>query len=203
MGKTKTAFVAGVEEKLSGKELYEKRKKAKEEKAKKRKTRLKVRSKKYKDSKSKVDPVKLYKLDYAVALLKEISYSKFDSTVELHLVVRKDNLSANITLPHSTGKVKRVEVAGDETIKKLKDGRIDFDVLLATGDMMPKLVPFAKLLGPRGLMPNPKNGTLIKNEKEISKFSANSITLKTEKSAPIIHTTVGKLSMQKKELDEI
>ena len=240
MGKTKTAFVAGVEEKLSGKELYEKRKKAKEEKAtkvhipglkggqrvvavqsdlppeselhseqtsgneeaKKRKTRLKVRSKKYKDSKSKVDPARLYKLDDAVALLKEISYSKFDSTVELHLVVRKDNLSANITLPHSTGKVKRVEVAGDETIKKLKDGRIDFDVLLATGDMMPKLVPFAKLLGPRGLMPNPKNWTLIKNEKEISKFSANSITLKTEKSAPIIHTTVGKLSMQKKELDE-
>lgn len=239
MGKTKTAFITEAEEKqLSGKEVYEKRKKAKEdlaaqagkqkihisglkggqrvvaiesepieqvekvEKAEKLRKGPKKRSKKYSESKSKVNTTKLYKIAEAVKLLKDISYTKFDSTVEIHLVVKKDNLTANLTLPHSTGKTKKIELASSDTIKKLQIGKVDFDVLLATPEMMPKLVPFAKLLGPKGLYPNPKNGTFIKSEKDVSKFSANSITLKTEKSAPIIHTTVGKLSMQKKELDE-
>lgn len=159
-----------------------------------------VRGKKYNDARAKVDKTKLYPLSDAVKLVKETSYSAFDGTVEMHLVVKKYGLSVNVELPHSAGKKQKVEVADDNTIKKLKKGKIDFDVLLATPDMMPKLIPFAKFLGPKGLMPNPKNGTLIKDTKDAKKFSANSQTLKTEKKAPIIHTTVGKVSQKESEL---
>jgi len=99
-------------------------------------------------------------------------------------------------------KAKRIEVADAKTLDKLKSGKVDFDVLLATADMMPKLVPFARLLGPKGLMPNPKNGTLIKSAKDAEKFSGNTMTIKTEKSAPLIHTTIGKVSQDEKELEE-
>ena len=68
--------------------------------------------------------------------------------------------------------------------------------------MMPKLLPFARLLGPRGLMPNPKAGTLIKDKKSVNKFSGNSLVIKTEKSRPIIHTSVGKVSQKDSELKE-
>lgn len=161
-----------------------------------------VRSKKYQEAKAKIDKAKVYGLTEAVTLVKDTSYSKFDGSVELHLTVKKDSLSVQVTLPHSTGKTKRVEVANEDTLKKLKDGKVDFDVLLATAEMMPKLVGFAKLLGPRGLMPNPKNGTLIKKESDAKNFSADKITLKTEKKAPIVHTVVGKVSQKESELVE-
>jgi large subunit ribosomal protein L1 len=118
------------------------------------------------------------------------------------MLVKKEGLSTSVTLPHSTGKSKKIELANDATIAKLKEGKVEFDVLLATAEMMPKLVPFARLLGPRGLMPNPKNGTLIKNEKDAGKFAADAMTVKTEKKQPVIHTSVGKVSMGEKDLDE-
>ncbi len=235
MGKTKTVIVGGLpEETVSGKEAYEKRKKAKEEKAKKvqieglglkggeriklvtgevptqvatpeveiqkPKKKKRVRSKKYLSALSKVDKKKLYPLPEAVKLLKEISYSKFDGSIELHIVVKKTGISANVRLPYSFGKKKKVEIANESTIKNLKEGKIDFDILLATPEMMPKLIPYAKILGPKGLMPNPKTGTLIKNEKEAEKFMGNFLTLKTEKEAPIIHTVVGKVSQKDEEI---
>ncbi len=107
-----------------------------------------------------------------------------------------------LELPHQAGKIRKIEVADKKTIENLKKGKINFDVLLATADIMPKLVPFAKMLGPKGLMPNPKNGTLIKDIKEAKKFSANKLTLKTEKKAPLIHTVVGKVSQKDKEVSE-
>lgn len=162
----------------------------------------KVRGKKYKDARTKVDKTKLYSIKEAVQLTKEVSYSSFDGAVELHLVTKKKGVSANVKLPHSAGKDKKIEVASDKTIEKLKKGKVDFDVLLATPEMMPKLVPFAKILGPKGLMPNPKNGTLIKSAKEAEKFSANTITLKTEKKAPLMHIVVGKISQKDKEIIE-
>ena len=67
---------------------------------------------------------------------------------------------------------------------------------------MPKLVPFARILGPKGLMPNPKNGTMIKDKKEAEKFSADTLNLKTEKRAPLMHTSIGKVSQKQKELEE-
>lgn len=162
----------------------------------------KERSKKYKLAKAKVDKNKNYKIEDAVKLVKETSYSKFDGSVELHLVVKKKGLSANATLPHSAGKLKKIEVADEKTLEKLKAEKIDFDILLATPEMMPKLVPFAKLLGPKGLMPNPKTQTIIKDKKDAAKFSKNSLNLKTEKDTPIIHTVVGKVSQKDKELSE-
>ncbi len=162
----------------------------------------KVRGKKYQEVKTKIESGKNYEISEAIKLVKETSYSKFEGTVELHLIVKKTGIQANVTLPYSSGKQKRIEIANEETITKLQTGKIDFDVLLATAEIMPKLVPFARILGPKGLMPNPKNGTLIKNEKEAVKFSGNSLTLKTEKEAPLIHTIVGKVNQDIKELTE-
>ncbi len=177
-------------------------KEEKGETTKKIERKAKIRGKKYIEAQTKVDKTKLYPLTEAIRLVKETSYSSFDGTVELHVVVKKAGISASATLPHSTGKEKKVEVAKESTIKKLKKGKVDFDILLATSDMMPKLVPFAKILGPRGLMPNPKAETLIKDAKEAKKFSANKINLKTEKKAPLIHTPVGKVSSKQKDLSE-
>jgi large subunit ribosomal protein L1 len=156
--------------------------------------KAKVRSQNYKSSLSKINKNQEYALSEAIALVKESSYSKFDGTIELHIVIRKEGFSTNVTLPHSFGKQKKVEVATDATIEKLKAGKIEFDVLLATPDMMPKLVAFARLLGPRGMMPNPKNGTIIKSAKDADNFSTAATTIKTEKSAPVIHMGVGKVS---------
>lgn len=180
------------------------RDKKKEDKKTQEKTQRtpKSRGKKYIDVATKIDRNKLYKIAEAVSLIKTISYTKFDSTLELHLVVKKKGLSINATLPHSTGKQKKVEIADEKTIKKIESGKIDFDILLATADMMPHLVPHAKILGPKGLMPNPKKGTIIKDKSQAKKFGGNSVTIKTEKIAPIIHTSVGKTSQKEKELVE-
>jgi len=245
MGKTKTAFVGGIDdENLSGEEKYKARQKIKEQSAEKKAEKVhipglkggqrivaisaepeisaeestqekeieekagetkrgpKSRGSKFKTAAKKIDRQKLYNLAEAVKLVKETSFTKFDSTVELHLVVKKIGLSANVNLPYFSGKQKRVEVADDATIEKLKNGKIDFDVLLATADMMPKLVPFAKMLGPKGLMPNPKNGSLIKNAKDADKFLGNTLNLKTEKGQPVLHTSLGKVSQKEKELEE-
>lgn len=161
------------------------------------------KGKKYLAARAKVDPKLAYSLTDAAKLLKETSTSKFDGSVELHLVLAKDSVNTRVELPHSTGKTRKVEIAQEETIEKLKAGKIDFDMLLASPGMMPKLVPFAKLLGPKGLMPNPKNGTLVENPREsASKISANQIVVKTEKSAPLTHNVVAKVSQPEKEIEE-
>lgn len=160
------------------------------------------RGKAYKQAKAKVDTNKIYSLSQAVGIIKDTTFTKFDSTVELHMVVNKEGISAQVDLPFSTGKQKRVEVADENTIAKLEKGKVDYDVLLATSDMMPKLVKYARILGPKGLMPNPKNGTVIKSPKDAEKFSGNSMTIKTERKAPLIHTVAGKTSMKEKDLEQ-
>lgn len=159
-----------------------------------------TRGKKYVESKSGVSKATLYKVEDAIEAIKKASYSKFDGTFEMHLVVKKTGTSVQVTLPFSSGKVKKIEIADEKTLAKLKDGKIDFDLLLATAEMMPKLAMFARLLGPKGLMPNPKTGTVIKSEKDAEKFKGNLITLKTEREAALIHTSFGKVSQKSEEL---
>lgn len=228
MGKTKTVIVSGMPEEAKQKEKAKKKAKitgvglkggeriktveagpiikeekpAADETARKKARKPRVRGQKYQKARAKIDRTKLYSIKEAVQLIKEISFSSFDGTIELHLVTKRKDVFANVKLPHSAGKKKKVEVANDATIKKLEKGKVDFDVLLATAEMMPRLVPFAKILGPKGLMPNPKNGTLIKSVKEAKKFSGNTLNLKTEKKAPLIHTIVGKINQPDKELAE-
>ncbi len=219
MGKTKTAFIGDLDAKKEKKEKKEKIHVAgqkggervamidatpviSESEAAKKLKKARVRSKNYLEAKAKVDHAKLYQISQAITLARETSLSSFDGTLELHLVVRKEGLAVNVELPHQAGRIKVVEVADENTIKKLESGKIDFDILLATAEMMPKLVSYARVLGPRGLMPNPKNGTVIKDKKDAAKFNVSKVTIKTEKSAPLIHTVVGKLSMKDSELTE-
>ena len=169
------------------------------EESKKQKKAPKSRGKKYQENKAKVNSSNLYSLPEAIKLAKETSYSSFDGSMEMHLTVKKTGTNVNVNLPHSLGREKKVEIVSDETIKKLTDGKIDFDVLVATPETMPKLVPFARLLGPKGLMPNPKNGTLISDPK---KYAAGATNIKTEREAPLVHTIFGKVSMEDKVLVE-
>jgi large subunit ribosomal protein L1 len=220
MGKTKTAFVSGTtEEGKTSAEKYAEKKAKKAAEAQKAagvevtaieavtvkqpssaKASKGARGRKYQAAKAKVNHANLYKIKDAIALVREITTTAFDSTLEVHLTVKKQGLTATCTLPHTFGKSKKVEVADEATLEKLKTGKVDFDVLLATAEFMPKLVMFAKLLGPRGLMPNPKNGTLIKKASDAEKFSTATKTLKTEKEQPLIHTAFGKISMKDEEL---
>ena len=98
-------------------------------------------------------------------------------------------------LPHGTGKTLRIAVADDAILAEVESGKINFDILVATPSMMPKLAKVARVLGPRGLMPNPKNGTITDNTADaVKKLSGGQISYKTESAAPIIHATVGKVS---------
>lgn len=165
----------------------------------KKKTR--VRSGKYTAARSQVDKTKLYDPFSAVELVKRLSYTKFDGTVEAHMVVKEIGTTVPITFPHSTGKQRVVVIATDAILAEIAEGNIAFDVLVASPDMMPKLTKFARVLGPKGLMPNPKTGTLTPNpEKAKELLEAGSITLKTEKKAPLLHTRIGKVSTETKHL---
>lgn len=163
--------------------------------------RQKQRGKKYLAARTKVDPGKNYTPEEAARLVKETSISRFNGSVELHLVLNRDNFSTSAELPYSTGKAKKIEIANEETLEKLKEGKMDFDVLLATPEMMPKLIPFAKLLGPKGLLPNPKQGTLVPDpQKAKEKFDGKTLQIKTEKAVPLAHLTIAKVDQPEEEV---
>ena len=164
----------------------------------------KARGKKYTLARAKIDPNLTYAAGEAAQLIKETSTSAFVGSVEMNIVLFKDKLgSSQVNLPNSSGSSKKVEVADEETLKKLAAGKVDFDVLLTTPAMMPRLVPFAKLLGPRGLMPNPKNGTLVDDpEKAKENFGGNTLYLKLQKGAPLLHLLIGKVDQEDKALAE-
>ena len=158
-----------------------------------------------------VDRLKKYNLSEALEILPKLQRAKFDETVELHINTVEKGISGNLVLPHGTGKQTKVVIANqsedpkavDELLKKIEAGQIDFDVLIATPDTMPKLARAARVLGPRGLMPNPKNGTVSTNPAEVAKkFEGGQINFKTEAKFPLLHMSVGKLSFGDKKLDE-
>jgi len=161
----------------------------------------KKRSKKYLAAKAKIDVKKYYPLKEAVKLVKETSLSKFEGKFEAHVTVLDIGNIAEINFPHLETTSKKVVILNDTILAELKEGKINFDILIATPATMPKLLPLARILGPKGLMPNPKNGTLTdKPEDSLKKLSVAKTILKTEKKAPVIHIVIGKTSQPNEEI---
>lgn len=163
-----------------------------------------IRGKKYLEVSKLVDKNKTYSLPEALDLVKKTSFSQFDGSVEVIFNVLEKGLRGTVSLPHGTGKKIRVRVADEALVSSLeKGGQIDFDILVAHPSLMPKLAKVAKILGPKGLMPNPKTGTIGENpEKLVEALSKGQINWKTETDFPIIHTVIGKVSFETKFLEE-
>jgi large subunit ribosomal protein L1 len=175
-------------------------------------------SKKQKEALAKYDLTKLYSMDEAVKIVKDITYTKFDSSIDIDVRLGVDPRKANqmvrgiVTLPHGTGKTKRVLVlctpdkeeeakaAGadyfglDEYLDKIKGGWTDVDVIITMPSVMPKIGALGKILGPRGLMPNPKTGTVTMDiGRAVQEVKAGKIDFKVDKYG-IIHTGVARVS---------
>lgn len=178
----------------------------KKPKAKKKKEKFikkKERSEAYKAKVMEIEKNKTYSLTDGLELLRKVKIAKFDETVELHINTTEAGISGTVKLPHGTGKEIRVAVADDAVLAEVEKGKINFDILIATPDMMPKLARVARVLGPRGLMPNPKNGTISADPAEAAKkFQGGQISFKTESKLPLIHLSVGKTSFEDKQLEE-
>lgn len=202
-GRERIVAVGPTEEELARLETQEVSKGEQESPKKKTQQTKHVRGKNYQTVAKLVDKTKKYTLSSALELLPKLHLSSFDETVELHINTIDKGITATATLPHGTGKKVRVAIANDQIISDVSKGKINFDVLLAEPSMMSKLAKVAKYLGPRGLMPNPKNNTITTNPKELAKkFEGGQVTFKTEAKAPIMHISVGKLSFGEKKLME-
>ena len=181
-------------------------------------------TKKRKEILEKLDKTKLYSLDEASALVKDITTTKFDASVDLDIRLgvdpRKPNqmVRGSVTMPHGTGKDVRVLVlcnedrekeatdAGadyvglDDYLQKIDQGWTDVDVIITTPDVMPKLGKYGKTLGPRGLMPNPKSGTVTDNLGDaVSQTKAGKVDFRVDRYG-IIHTGLGKVSFDAQRL---
>ncbi|MFA5556762.1 MAG: 50S ribosomal protein L1 [Flavobacteriaceae bacterium] len=175
-------------------------------------------TKKQKEAASKIDKNKQYSLKEAATLLKEVAYAKFDESVDIAVRLGVDPRRANqmvrgvVTLPHGTGKDVRVlalvtpdkeaeaKAAGadhvglDEYLQKIKDGWTDVDVIITMPAVMGKLGPLGRILGPRGLMPNPKTGTVTMDvAKAVQEVKSGKIDFKVDKTG-IVHAGIGKIS---------
>lgn len=180
------------------------------------------RSKRYRESIKNVDKNKHYSVDEAIELLKNTQKANFDETVEAHFNLNinpdksEQQVRGNVELPHGTGKSVKVAVfadnektaaeakkagalivGGDELIEKLqKKGNVDFDIAVATPEMMLKLAKIAKILGPKGLMPNPKNETVTRDvAKAVTGLLKGKINFKSDKTGNV-HVALGKLSFE-------
>lgn len=173
----------------------------------KKKKRIRVRSKRYQAALMKIDHNKLYPITQALSLLREVTLTSFDATVELHINTKEKGLRGAVQLPHGTGKQIKVVIADQTTVDKLVEniekGKIDFQALVAHPSVMSKLARVAKFLGPKGLMPNPKAGTISTEPEKVAKrLSAGEVNWKTESDFPIIHQIIGKLSFKDNQLEE-
>ena len=187
------------------------------------------RGKKYREAAAKIDRQRLYSPEEAIRLVKETSYANFDATVEAHIRLGVDPRHADqmvrgtVVLPHGLGKEVKVLVfaqgegarlareAGadyvaddDSWIKKIQDGWLDFDVAIATPDMMSKVGRLGRILGPRGLMPNPKAGTVVQPEdipRVVKEAKAGRVEFRVDKTANL-HVPIGKVSFDDQKLLE-
>lgn len=178
-------------------------------------------------AKTEIDKNKVYNIDEAIALVKKTSTVKFDASVEVHARLGIDpkkgdqQVRSTVVLPHGTGKTKTVAafvgnndekaakeagadfIYGEDDIKKIKDtGKVEFEVAVATPEMMPKLAVAAKVLGPKGLMPNPKTGTVDANIKKIiEELKKGKAAFKNDEGSNI-HIAIGKISFDDSKLKE-
>ena len=189
-------------------------------------SKLERRGKKYQDVAKKLEANKVYSLGDGLKLATETSTTKFDASVEVHVRLGVDprqadqNIRATVSLPNGTGKDVRVavfapedqfaaakkagaDIVGDEDfLKQLDKEELNFDVLIATPQYMPKLGKYARLLGPRGLMPNPKAGTVAADVvKAVSEAKAGKVEYRVDKQA-IVHLSIGKVSFGAAKLEE-
>ncbi len=154
-------------------------------------------------AKSKVDSQKKYSVAEAVKLVKATNVTKFVATLTLHLnLVAKDAPTrVELTFPHLAGPAKRIAIVSDELLKDIAKGKLEFDILLTTPAFMPKLAKFAPVLGPKGLMPSPKNGTVTPDpEKKAKEFAGGKTVVKAEAKFPLMHVTVGKVDQKEEEI---
>jgi len=188
--------------------------------------RLERRGKKYQAAAKNIEKGKLYSLDEALKLAIETSPVKFDASVEVHVRLGVDprqadqNIRSTVALPHGTGKDIRVavfapeddhanakkagaDIIGDEDfLKQLDKEELNFDILVTTPQHMPKLSKYARLLGPRGLMPNPKSGTVATDvAKAVKEAKAGKVEYRVDKQA-IVHLSIGKVSFGVEKLSE-
>lgn len=204
---------AAVEEKETKKAKEKVSKRAK----KKTVTAPKYRSKKYKEAATKVDPNIKYPLNEAIKLTEETSYSKFPGTIEAHIGTSVKNIRGLASLPYAAGKKIRIlafgkgseesgaDVVGtEEIITEIEKGNISkvgFDIVVTTPDWMPKLAKIAKILGPRNLMPNPKNGTITENlAKAVADLQQGKVEYKTQANSQVIHLSIGKTQQPAEEI---
>lgn len=189
-------------------------------------SKLERRGKNYRKLAELVDQSKVYSLVDALDLAVQTNPSKFDASVEMHIKLGVDprqadqNIRATVSLPNGTGKNVRVavfapeadhataktagaDIIGDEDfLKQLDKEVLDFDILVSTPQYMPKLSKYARLLGPRGLMPNPKSGTVAANvAKAVTEAKAGKVEYRVDKQA-IVHLSIGKVSFGAKKLEE-
>lgn len=183
-------------------------------------SRLERRGKKFREAAKLVEAGKAYTLAEALALAAKTNTAKFDASVELHINLNVDprhadqNIRDNLVLPAGTGKAVRVAVLTDEQVadadmsgveailKDLDKGTINFDILIATPAQMPKLGKYARVLGPRGLMPNPKSGTVTTDvAKAVKEAKAGRVEYRVD-STGIVHIAIGKVSFKQADLLE-
>ncbi|CCI85215.1 50S ribosomal protein L1 [Lactobacillus pasteurii DSM 23907 = CRBIP 24.76] len=182
--------------------------------------------KKYLEAAKKVDSTKLYTIDEAMKLVKETSYANFDASVEVSYNLSVDpkqadqQIRGSLVLPNGTGKTSKVivfaegpqaeqakaagadEVGSDELVEKVQNGYLDFDVVVATPMMMAKVGRLGRVLGPKGLMPNPKTGTVTMDvEKAVKNVKAGQVEYRVDRQAAI-HAAIGKVSFTEEQLAE-
>lgn len=164
----------------------------------------KSRSSKYKKMAKMVKRDQLYSVEDGLTLLSELSKNTKLKTVELHINTRESGLKGELKLPHSTGKEVKIAIFSDKVATEINAGKIDFDILLATPADMPKLAKFARILGPKGVMPNPRSGTITDNpEKRAEELSSGgTLPYKTEAKFPIIHLNLGSINQNSSDLAE-
>ena len=187
---------------------------------------MKTLSKRFRNEKEKIDSTNYYTIDQAIQLVKTTSSAKFNESIEAHIALNIDpkyadqQLRTTVILPHGTGKSLRIgalvpadkvgeaQTAGadvfgsDDLVEDISKGILNFDLLVATADMMPKLAKLGRVLGPKGLMPSPKAGTVTANLKAtIEEFKKGKLEYRADKSG-IVHISFGKADFSETQLLE-